>query len=119
MVVAMINLVGNKAKSGPVERLPLDPTSPWWGEHRSRYCFAQRFVAHKRVLDIACGSGLGCSLLVSAGAQSLVGVDVTLQGIFSAVLDPLGRFVQASGTALPFADGSFDVVTSFETIEHI
>jgi hypothetical protein len=31
----------------------------------------------------------------------------------------LPNFVQASGTALPFSDGSFDIVVSCDTLEHI
>lgn len=60
------------------ERLGNDPTSELWGEHRSRYRFAAQFVAGKRVLDVACGSGFGLAMLRAAGAWP-VGVDYDAQ----------------------------------------
>jgi SAM-dependent methyltransferase len=108
--------------SGPLERLPLDPRSPWWGEHRSRYRYAQPFAARKRVLDIACGTGFGSAMLVEAGAAQVVGVDLDVDGLEAAgghFALPTLLLVQADGTALPFPDGAFDLVTSFESIEHV
>ncbi len=105
-----------------VERLPVDSRSPWWGEHRARYRFAQPFVAGKRVLEIACGTGFGCRMLAEGGARSVVGIDVTAEAVAAAACS-FGSsqisFIQGDGTALPFEDGTFDLVTSFETIEHI
>jgi ubiquinone/menaquinone biosynthesis C-methylase UbiE len=114
--------LGKPKGASPVERLPLDSMSPWWGEHRSRYRFAQPHVAGKRVLEIACGTGFGSHMLAEAGAKSVVGVDVTVDAVAAAsraFASPHVHFLQGDGTALPFADDTFDVVTSFETIEHI
>ena len=43
-------------------------------EHWHRYAFARRFVAGRRVLDVACGEGYGSALLSEAAAS------VTRQG---------------------------------------
>lgn len=104
-----------------VDRVALSPRSAWWGEHRSRYHFAARFARGVCVADIACGSGYGTSLLSQAGAAFVVGIEISA--------DALGEreWVSKSGSAacqadaqhLPLATGIFDLVVSFETVEHL
>lgn len=102
------------------ERIGFDRRSPWWGEHRSRYYFAASEVRGKSVLDIACGTGLGMQVLDDAGADVVVGIDVFLPGILDALsIVPGSIGAVGDGTRLPLQDGIVDVVTSFETIEHI
>src|ERR1700726_2641680 len=45
-------------------------------EHGPRYVFAGGFVNGMRVLDVACGSGIGTHYLLKAGAQSCLGFDI-------------------------------------------
>lgn len=89
-------------------------------EHLHRYHYAAQFCAGKRVLDVACGEGYG-SRIMALTAQSVVGVDISPEAVAHARgrygSDTL-RFVEASAASLPLEDGSFDVVVSFETIEH-
>jgi len=91
-------------------------------EHWHRYAFARRFVAGRRVLDVACGEGYGSALLSEAAAK-VVGVDIdaaTLAHARSAYKDrPNVEFIEGSASQLPVADASVDVVVSFETIEHL
>jgi 2-polyprenyl-3-methyl-5-hydroxy-6-metoxy-1,4-benzoquinol methylase len=103
------------------ERVTLHPGSPWWGEHRSRYHFAGGFAAGKTVLDIACGTGFGGPILLASGAASVVGVDLSAEGLREARRELRQGFslCQSDGTRLPLADGSIDLVTSFETLEHV
>ncbi|MBS1792998.1 MAG: class I SAM-dependent methyltransferase [Acidobacteria bacterium] len=94
--------------------------SPYWGEHTARYVFALPYVADKNVIDIACGTGYGLAFLKDA-ARSVVGVDVSLEAAKQA-RGECGERVSVllgDGTNLPFRDASFDVVTSFETLEHL
>jgi hypothetical protein len=92
-----------------------------WCEHWHRYAFALPLVASKRVLDAACGEGYGSNLLAST-AQHVVGLDISIQATAHAReryrRDNL-RFETGDAAALAFADHSFDVVVSFETLEHL
>ena len=91
-------------------------------EHCHRYAFARRFVAGRRVLDAACGEGYGAALLAGV-AQSVVGIDIEPRVVAEAsahyALRSNLRFETSSVTKLPLANGSVDVVVSFETIEHV
>ncbi|HZZ92078.1 MAG TPA: class I SAM-dependent methyltransferase [Usitatibacter sp.] len=93
-----------------------------WIEHWHRYHFATRWAAGKRVLDVACGEGYGSALL-ARHAREVTGVDVApaavahARGVYAGVANL--RFVEASCTQLPLGDASFDLVVSFETLEHI
>ncbi len=94
-----------------------------WVEHWHRYHFAARWAAHHAVLDVACGEGYGSALLAASGATRVTGVDLSPQAIRHARSEYLGvpnlDFIEASCTKMPFADASFDLVVSFETLEHI
>lgn len=94
--------------------------SPYWGEHAARYHYSLGFVENKRVLDIACGTGYGVAILKRT-ADHVTGVDVDVDAASEAqaVCDDKAAVLLADGLGLPFADESFDVVTSFETLEHL
>jgi SAM-dependent methyltransferase len=93
-----------------------------WVEHWHRYHFAARWVAGKRVLDVACGEGYGAALLARSAAH-VTGVDLSGEAIAHArgAYADLGNveFLSASCTQIPIAQASIDVAVSFETIEHI
>ena len=92
-------------------------------EHWHRYAFARALAPGRRVLDAACGEGYGSALLARAGGQVL-GVDIGADAVAHArtryASVPGLRFEQADATALDaLADASFDLVLSFETLEHV
>jgi SAM-dependent methyltransferase len=96
------------------------PRSPWWGVHASRYHFAEPLVEGRRVLDVACGTGYGLTIL-AASARAVVGVDADADAVHTAAsgLGARQALVVGDGVRLPFADGVFGAITSFETIEHL
>lgn len=93
-----------------------------WYEHWHRYALATRFAAGRRVLDAACGEGYGSALL-AAHAREVVGVDISDEALAHArgrYAAPNLRFERGDATALAaFPDASFDLIVSFETLEHV
>lgn len=90
--------------------------------HIATYRFAEPHARGKRVLDFGCGSGYGAHLIAETAA-SVIGVDVADDAVAYArshfVRDNLSyQRVSADGN-LPFAEGSFDTVLSFQVLEHI
>ena len=93
-----------------------------WYEHLHRYAFAAPLVDGLQILDAACGEGYGAALL-SRSAARVSAVDVSAEAVAHArerygALQNLA-FHEADVTRLPFEDGQFDAVVSFETVEHL
>lgn len=88
--------------------------------HVKRYLFAKTFCDGKRVLDAGCGTGYGSKLL-SQVAASVHGVDVDERTLaFCARTYKADNLTWAKGDVRNLEiEGGFDVVTSFEVIEHL
>ena len=90
-------------------------------EHYHRYAMVHDIVRQKEVLDLACGEGYGSSFMADV-ALSVVGVDISdeaIQNALTTYIKPNLSYQQGNAIALDFANASFDVVVSFETIEHL
>jgi len=90
-------------------------------EHLHRYALAMEFVPNKKVLDIACGEGYGSHLLAGK-ASHVTGVDINKEVISQASAKyqkPNLAFIAGSAEDIPAGGKQFDIVVSFETLEHI
>ncbi len=103
------------------ERLETDVFNETSIEHLHRYAIAMELVKNKKVLDIACGDGYGSNLLAKNAAH-VTGVDINNDVVKLAT----GKYQKQNlefftGTVekIPAADKQFEVVVSFETLEHI
>lgn len=74
-----------------------------------------------RSLDVGCGAGFVVALLGSPtfGFEAY-GVDVSREGVERArKITPAGRIEAMQPGEVPHADGSFDLVTCFDVLEHL
>lgn len=114
------------------ETLPLtgERTAP--GIWHENYWFARHEAAYRwitanwlssetgRILDAGCGEGYGADLLHRAGARQVFGLDyegTTLRHLAKAY--PQVNLVQGNLVQTGFADGSFKLLVSLQTIEHL
>lgn len=104
------------------ERQEYNEISPWWGEHIHRYFEGCKLITNNDcVLDLACGNGFGTHLISQATKGQVIGADID----DVSVLDCQTKFQKSNlryqvedGTNLTFEANSFDMIFSFETIEH-
>ena len=89
--------------------------------HVARYLWALEFCAGRSVLDAACGSGYGSEIL-SWGADHVHGIDIDMPTVVYAwehYKTPKNGFQQMSVYDIRQINAIFEVVVSFETIEHL
>jgi SAM-dependent methyltransferase len=83
--------------------------------HHAAYDYARARIRSGRVLDLGCGTGYGTAGLHGAGA--------TVIGIDRIAPDPQSRggalFARADLSGLPLRERSFDLIVSFQVIEHL
>lgn len=92
-----------------------------FNEHFARYVYARSFCSGQRVLDTGCGVGYGSAYLANV-ASLAVGLDNDPKAIQYARSRYGGSnttWVVGNCQQLPFSAHTFDVVTSFELIEHL
>lgn len=79
-------------------------------------------VKGREVLDIGCGYGWFCLVLLDFTAAGVIGVDVSSSDLVSArmgVEDDRAGFCVAVSGAIPLRASTLDTVTAWEVIEHI
>jgi SAM-dependent methyltransferase len=92
--------------------------------HVATYNNAIKYISGKEVLDLGCGTGYGTALVADKCA-SICGVDISDEAIayatnkYSAPHLFYRTIRKVEDAPLPFGDKSFDVVLSFQVIEHI
>ncbi len=92
--------------------------------HQATYKFSMAYLQGKDVLDYGCGTGYGTAM-VADRCNSIVGVDVSAEAITYARQAYSGANVgfqlidDVTTKPTRFQSGSFDVILSFQVIEHI
>jgi len=104
------------------ERIILEKETPLMiARHFCSYRFVKEYVRNKQLLDIGCGEGYGTYYLASF-AKEIVGIDYD-----KAIIDYAKKKYQRDNLTfyatdvkdLANFDNRFDVICSFQTIEHI
>lgn len=92
--------------------------------HVVTYDYVRDLVRGKEVLDFGCGSGYGTARIAD-GCARIVGIDISAEAVdyardkFRAGNLEFAAIPPVEDAPLPFADQSFDVVLSFQVIEHV
>ncbi len=90
--------------------------------HQKAYQYAASYCEDKRILEVGCGAGYG-TRMISKQATEVIGVDKDEKAINFARENydkPNIKYVKADPLdGLPFEDNNFDLVLSFQVIEHI
>lgn len=106
--VALTEIAGDEVSAEQVERIA------------RRYYWAASYCRGKDVLEAACGTGQGLGLL-SRVAHSVTAGDYS-QAILDIAKAHYGKRIelrQFDAQAMPYADGSFDVVILFEALYYL
>ena len=92
-------------------------------EHDQRYWFANQFLKNKKVVDCACGTGIGANVYAQSGAEKIDAFDISETAVLEAKKNnssnSIVRISQSVANSLPLESSSIDVYISYETIEHI
>ncbi len=86
-----------------------------------KYIFASFFVRDKKVLDIACGSGFG-SFMLAQEASEVLGLDLSPEAINHSNENYKKenlKFIIGDAENNELPKDYFDIIVSFETIEHL
>jgi ubiquinone/menaquinone biosynthesis C-methylase UbiE len=115
------------ARNDQQNRAYYDDFSGWYERERGRgyhqmiddleVATVERYGRGGEVLEVGCGTGLILDR-VRGFAASATGADISA-GMLARARDRGLSVVQASATALPYADDSFDVVYSFKVLAHV
>lgn len=101
-----------------------------WEFESGKEMFERHFAAvvdvrGRRVLDVGCGTGGKPAFYATLDPATLVALDVSEENVAQARafararrLDSRVRFLASDAERLPFAEGTFDLVTATDTFEH-
>lgn len=92
------------------------------GDHLQRYHFFASLAKNKVVLDAACGAGYGSNILAESGAQKVYGIDIDKEMILKnkqRYPNPKITFISLPCEEIDKLPEKFDVIVSFETVEHL
>ena len=80
-----------------------------------KYC---RIMPNRKVLVVGCNQGVECELFRKEGATDITGIDI-ISDVGSGYPHDSINYVCDNAHNMPFEDESFNISTSFATLEHI
>jgi SAM-dependent methyltransferase len=96
----------------------------WWfaGRRRIIESFVEKICRdlgkeRPRILDVGCGTGANLEMLARFGEAE--GVDVSADALTFCLARGLTNVRQGAAEKLPYEDGSFDLVTALDVVEHL
>lgn len=96
----------------------------WWfvGRRRIISSFVEQIcremkTERPRILDVGCGTGANLEMLARFGEAE--GVDVSPAALAFCRARGLERVRQGAAEELPYEDGTFDLVTGLDVVEHL
>lgn len=97
-----------------------NPSRVWRSGQQRRLVIVERYASLRgsRVLDLGCGVGEYVRAFAREGAEAL-GCDIEWSRLVDARRRGTPGLVAAAGEALPYRDGSLDVVVLNEVLEHV
>jgi len=106
-----------------LEEMSAVESDHWW--FTGKRLFMRRLLGERlyrtgatlRILDVGCGTGANAVELSSYG--EVIACDRSLDALGMAAGRGVRLLCAASAPDLPFATGTFDVVTAFDIIEHV
>ena len=98
--------------------------SHWWhiGRRRILSGFVEEICRHvtdrrPKILDVGCGTGANLLMLSKYGDAE--GVDISEDALAFCRERGLDKVKLGAGEELPYADGTFDLVTALDVVEHM
>ena len=96
----------------------------WWfvGRRRILESFVREICEslgkeRPRILDVGCGTGANLEMLMKFGEAE--GVDVSEDALSFCRARGLGNVRRGAAEKLPYEDGTFDLVTALDVVEHL
>ena len=101
--------------------IPEETSRKFYAQHLKPYEFLKNETTGKKILEVGCGDGYGSAYLAEA-ANKVIGIDYEQEVIAQAKNKyclPNLSFTYMDATNLEFKDATFDIICSFQVIEHI